>query len=396
MCTWLADPRLLDAFFAQHDFAALPALDAQGQIIVLAADELPPTSASLFFRHWQAPVQALPVLSDGFRRYFLWQLRASSAHQQLAWLQIWHRHLSMYAEAAYRAENLGLLARLCALNPSQCHAAELAQLLPATRENIFLRVLIREAQGQLSAQQMSAGQLMRLHGLSEYEARFEHYLGSVLRNLGRQVSVEYTLDGCLLFETSGVADLRDCYLDIGQDCKEELVDIITLVCDCAGIRMQTSLWRNCGELPGLTQLLRETCWSALTAQTADNLINVIFQFRWLDDDADRLAKWRAYLRIYPNFHAMLIQLEGGSQEKFSLLWYKLIDSLDDAAGMCATVIDALPVMHMLSQAPYANEIDYGYALPNLISYLPAHLRRALPSLGGHFWRTFERACRREK
>lgn len=320
LCTWLADPRLLDAFFAQHDFAALPALDAQGQIIVLAADELPPTSASLFFRHWQTPVQALPVFPDGFRRYFLWQLRACSAHQQLAWLQIWHRHLSMYAEAAYRAENLGLLARLCSLSPAQCHAAELAQLLPVTRENIFLRVLIREAQGQLSAQQMSAGQLMRLHGLSGDEARFEFYLRNILRNLGRQVRAEYSLDGCLLYESSNMSELRDYMLTAKHDCQDVPVDAIVRACDAAGINTLVSLWDYCAELPGLAQLLRETCWGKFSQQAAETWLNIFYKFIDEDEKEKLQAKWLVYLKLFSACHDVLISLPAERQDKLARTW----------------------------------------------------------------------------
>ncbi|MFZ6768107.1 hypothetical protein ACO0LM_13685 [Undibacterium sp. Di26W] len=394
LCTWLADQRLLDAFFARHDFVNSPVLDAQGQLISLAADQVP-SSAALFFGHWKMPVQGLPVFSDGFRRYFLWQLRTSSTDQQLAWLQIWHSHNSMQADDEWRSENLYLLAHMCALDVTQCHGAELAQLLPVNRQNIFLRLLILEVQGRLSVQQMNPEQLMRLHELTEDGARFEYYLGNVLRNLSWQVSVEYSLAGCLLFEMSGEIDLSSFRLVAMHDCKEELIDIIMQACGCARIRMHSTLWRACGELPGLAQLLRETCWGKLTAQTADNLINVIFQFRWLDDDANRLAKWGAYLQVYPRFHTALIQLTGEVQEKLVLLWYQLIDGLNDNAEICATVEDALPLMQMLAQPPYSNNIDYGYALPNLITYLPVHLRRALPDLGRHFWYLFERACRRE-
>lgn len=394
LCAWLADHRLMDAFFARHDFVKLPLLDAQGRHIVLAVDDVP-GSAALLLRHWQMPAQALLRLPDGFKHYFLWQLRAAAAPQQLAWLQIWHRHNSMHADNEYRLENLHLLAHLCAIAALQYNAVELAQLLPTGRQNIFLRFLIREIQGRLSLQQMNSEQLIRLHELTEDDTRFEYYLGSVLRNLNRQVSVEYSLAGCLLFEMSGETDLSSYRLTAYRDCKEELIDVIVQACDCACIHMHINIWRACAELPGLAQLLRETCWGKLTAQTADNLINVIFQFRWLDDDAHRLAKWRAYLQIHPRFHTVLIQLTGKTQEKLVLLWYQLIDGLDDNAEICATVEDGLPLLKMLAQAPYCNDIDYGYALPNLITYLPVHLRRTLPDLGRHFWSLFERACRRE-
>lgn len=396
LCRWLADPRLLDAFFAQHDFTVLPVLDAQGQLMPLAADTVH-GSAALHFHRWRTLAQDLPVLPDTFRRNFLWQLRVCSADQQLAWLQMWYRHSSLHSDDASRSEKLVLLARLCAMNTAQTHAAELALLLPEKRQNIFLRVLMREAQGQLSMQQMSADQLMRLHDLSDDDVRFELYLRKILCNLSRQVSVEYSLTGCLLFEMSGATDLRYCGLTVFHDCQEEVADIISLACERAGVGMHLSLWRLCSELPGLASLMRETCWHELTAQTADTLINVICLFNWMDDDADKLRKWREYVKVYSRFHSLLIQHRAGSQEKLASLWYLLIESFDtQEPGSLHTVIeDALPLMAMLSQAPYSHNITYGFALTNLINYLPVEMRSGLRGLSGQFWSLFERACRRE-
>lgn len=394
LCTWLADPRLLDAFFAQHDFAALPALDSQGQLIVLAADELPPTSVSLFFRHLQVPVQALPVMPDGFRRYFLWQLRAYSAHQQLAWLQIWHRHQSMYAEASCRAENLGLLARVCALSPAQCHVAELAQLLPATRQNIFLRVLIREAQGQLSAQQMSAGQLMRLHGLSEDDARFEFYLRNILRNLGRQVSAEYSLDGCLLYESSNMSELRDYMLTAKHDCQDVPVDAIVRACDAAGINSLVSLWDYCAELPGLAQLLRETCWGKFSQQAAETWLNIFYKFIDEDEKEKLQKKWLVYLKLFSVCHDVLIGLPADRQNKLALMWKNFVDGWDDAQTLPKAMHDFLPLMHQLCLPPFSIEVDYGHSFVNIVESWPDDKRHEILALDDRVWRQFERACRR--
>ncbi|MES2041208.1 MAG: hypothetical protein V4495_25600 [Pseudomonadota bacterium] len=394
LCRWLADPRLLDAFFARHDFTVLPVLDAHGLVLPLAADTVP-GSAALHFHRWRTLAQELPVLPDAFRRNFLWQLRVCSADQQLAWLQIWHQHNSLHGDEVSRSEKLVLLTRLCAMNAAQTHAAELALLLPEKRQNIFLRVLMREAQGQLSVQQMSAGQLMRLNGLTENDARFEIYLGGILRNLGRKVGMEYGLAGVLLFEMSGELELSEHQIDTMGECADVPVEMLIQACDRAGRSYYISLWRMCADMQGVAKLLRETDWMALTKTVADTLIGVMQNIVWWDDDDLRLRKWPAYLSVYPRFHAMLVQLQGARQEKFAMLWYQLIQDWDDPAGLSAAVDDALPLMHMLSQAPYSETIVYGGVLPNLISYLPADMRHHLPDLGTQFWSLFERACRRE-
>lgn len=396
LCHWLADARLLDTFFAHHDFAGLPALNAQGQAMLVPAG-LIPNSATLYLHHWNRQAQELPALPEEFRRYLLWQLRACSADLQLAWLRIWREYSSMDVDEIVASEKLCLLAHLCAMNVNGTHVAQLALLLPEHRQALFLRVLLREAQGRLSSQQMTADQLLRLHGLTEDDARFEFYLCRILCNLSRQVSVEYSLTGCLLFEMSDGTDLRYANLIAFNDCKDEVADIILLACERAGVRMHLPLWRSCSELPGLASLMRETCWPALTAQTADTLINVICQFNWMDDDADKLRKWRECMREYPRFHAQLILQQAWSQEKLASLWHLLIESLDtkEPDNLHAVIEDALPLMVMLSQPPYSRHINYGCALTNLIEYLPAEMRNGLRGLSEQFWRFFERACRRE-
>ncbi|BBB62088.1 hypothetical protein UNDKW_3815 [Undibacterium sp. KW1] len=396
LCHWLADARLLDAFFARHDFTALPVLDAEGQVMSLAAG-LIPSSATLYLHHWNRPAQELPVLPEAFRRCLLWQLRACSADLQLAWLQIWHQYGGMHADDIARSQKLAVLARLCAMNTDHTHAAELALLLPENRQTIFLTVVMREVQGSLSPQQMTADQLMRLHDLTEDNARFELYLRKILCNLSRQVNVEYSMTGCLLFEMSGATDLRYSGLTVFHDCTEEVADIINLACERAGVRMHLSLWRSCCELPGLASLMRETSWHELTAQTADTLINVIGLFNWMDDDADKSRKWREYMMVYSSFHALLLQHQAGPQEKLASLWYLLTESFgtQETGSLKAVIEDALPLMAMLSQEAYSCHITYGCALTNLINYLPAEMRSGLRDLNGQFWSLFERACRRE-
>ncbi|MFZ6733641.1 hypothetical protein ACO0LG_17070 [Undibacterium sp. Ji42W] len=396
LCHWLADARLLDAFIASHDFATLPALNAQGQVMSLPAGFMP-SSATLYWHHWNRPAQELPVLPEAFRRCLLWQLRACSADLQLAWLQIWHQCSSQHTDDIARSQKLAALARLCAMNTDNTHAAQLTLLLPENRQTIFLAVVMREVRGSLSSQQMTADQLMRLHDLSGYDARFELYLRKTLCNLSRQVNVEYSLTGCLFFEMSGATDLRYSGLTVFHGCKEEVADIINLACERAGVRMHLSLWRSCGELPGLASLMRKTCWHEMTAQTADTLISVICLFKWMDDDADKLRKWREYMKVYPRFHALLIQHQAEPQEKLASLWYLLTERFDtQAAGSLKAVVeDALPLMAMLSQEPYSCHITYGCALTNLINYLPAEMRIGLRDLSGEFWSLFERACCRE-
>ena len=394
LCRWLADPRLLDAFFARHDFTVLPVLDAHGLVLPLAAD-IAPTSAALYFHRWRALAQELPVLPDAFRRNFLWQLRECSADQQLAWLQIWHQHNSLHSDEVSLSEKLVLLARLCAMNTAQTHAAELALLLPEKRQNIFLRVLMREVQGQLSVQQMSADQLMRLHVLTEEDSRFEYYLRSSFANLQRQVSVEYSLAGCLLFEMSGETTLREYMLSAKLDCNDVPVEAIVKACDAIGIGSRVSLWGYCAELPGLAKLLRETQWEKFNQEAACTWFNVMYNFVGEDDKDNLHAKWQVYLDLFYICHDALIALPAGRQNKLALMWKNFIDGWGKASTMARAAREFLPLMHKLCLPPFSANIDYGHSFVNIVEAWPEDERQEILDLDIRVWLHLERACRRQ-
>ncbi|MFZ6781178.1 hypothetical protein ACO0LD_30455 [Undibacterium sp. Ji83W] len=394
LCRWLADPRLLDVFFAQHDFTVLPVLDAQGLVLPLAAD-IVPTSAALYFHRWRALAEELPVLPDAFRRNFLWRLRECSADQQLAWLQIWHQHNSLHSDEVSRSEKLVLLARLCAMNTGQTHAAELALLLPEKRQNIFLRVLMREVQGKLSVQQMNADQLIRLQDLTEEDSRFEYYLRSSLANLQRLVSVEYSLAGCLLFEMSGETNLREYMLGAKLDCKDVPVEAIVKACDATGGGPRISLWDYCAELPGLAKLLRETQWEKLNQGAAQTWLNVMYNFMDEDDKDKQQAKWRVYLDVFYVCHDALIALPADRQDKLALMWKNFIDGWGKASSMARAAREFLPLMHKLCLPPFSANIDYGHSFVNIVETWPEDERQEILDLDMRIWLHLERACRRQ-
>ncbi|MFZ6679651.1 hypothetical protein [Undibacterium sp. Tian12W] len=394
LCDWLADARLLDAFFARHDFAALPVLDAQGQVMSLSAG-LIPSSATLYLHHWNRPAQELPVLPEAFRRCLLWQLRACSADLQLAWLQIWHQHSGQHADDIARSQKLAVLARLCAMNTDNTHAAQLTLLLPENRQTIFLAVVMREVQGSLSPQQMTADQLMRLHDLSGDDARFEFYLCNILRNLAKQVSVEYSLTGCLLYEASDISELRDYVLTASHDCQDVPLEAIARACKAVGIKSRVSLWDYCAKFPGLAHYLRETQWEKLSEPAADTWLHVFYNFMDEDEKEKMQAKWQVYLTLFSACHNVLINLPADRQNKLALMWRHFIGGWDDARSLPQAVQDFLPLMHKLCLPPFKAEIDYGHSFVNIVETWPIDKRAEIIAIDDSVWRQLELACRRE-
>ncbi|MFZ6719808.1 hypothetical protein [Undibacterium sp. Ji49W] len=394
LCRWLADARLLDAFFTRHDFSVFPVLDARGQVMSLPAGFMI-SSATLYFHHWNTPAQELPVMAEAFRRCFLWQLRACSADMQMAWLRIWHQYSSLSAGEALLTQTLPVLARLCAMNSGDTHGAQLALLLPENRQAIFLNIVMREVQGKLSPQQMSVDQLMRLHDLSEDDTRFEFYLRNILRNLGRQVTVEYSLTGCLLYEASDISELLDYMLSAKHDCQDVPVDAIVRACDAAGIKSWVSLWDYCAELPGLAQLLLETRWEKISQEAAETWLNIFYKFVGEDEKGKLQAKWQVYLKLFSSCHDVLISLPTERQNKLAQMWCCFIGGWDDALTLPQAVHDFLPLMQRLCLPPFKAEIDYGHSFVNIVETWPIDKRAEVIAIDDSIWRQFELACRRE-
>lgn len=314
LCAWLGDDRLLDGFFARHDFASLPGLDADGRPFLNAAA---PTVSQLLALRSSVEQGQWPALPEAFRRAFLWQLRLRPVADLLAWLQVW-RGLG----GPQQGPSLALPARLCALAPDAHEWAGLAFNLSPARQIVYLRAVLVQRAHLLPHDALSASQLLALD--AEDDEHFDIYLNAVLSNLSRHVSAAYTLCGCLLANR-----ITDAYrterlglrLYAAKDCVSvPMADLhrMSTAVGPGGNHWELSAWKNCSSLPGFDTVLRDTCWERLSPAAADQWLAIFQSIIWDEHEDGKIEKrWRAYLSIFPQWHRSLAALSGAWQEKYA-------------------------------------------------------------------------------
>ena len=385
---WLLDMRLLDAFFARHDFAALPALDQDGMPLLNCQAR---TTTAFLAHGWQVPVQDIPALPGEFRRYFLWHLRHRSHQLLLAWLSIW-RALAVDDNA----EQIGLLARLCAVAAEQPDWAGLLTHLRPARQAIYLRALLKHHSYLLAPAVFGPEQMSRLDALTENDTYFSLFLDIVLDNLGRKLSAEYSLTGCSIATMRGSVEQHGWQLRARFDTDDVPVDLLISISDLADTEMAVRLWRFCGELPGFAGFLRSVNWQVLSGRAADTLINVSYHFFSYEDEEIRLLdKWRVYLKVFSACHEILLTLEGEWQEKMARMWQHIIDGWVEFSRLETALDDILPLMEKMCAPPFSATANVGYTLLNLLEPLSSAHRAQLSELGPRTWLLLERACRRQ-
>lgn len=397
LAAWLSDDRLLDGFFARHDFARLPVLDAQGQpsSLCLERNQTPSVAALLSSSAGLEPGQ-WPALPDAFRRAFLWQLRERPVSELWDWLELW-RGLG----SAHQGPGLTLAAQLCAVDPASHGWARLALTLLPARQIIFLDAVLKQRAYVLSCAELSANQLMELDAVAADDARFASYLHAVLHNLSRHVSTAYTLCACAL--ANRMPEYRHerdgSRLRTAKNCTVvPMSDIVRMSAAVGESRQFWELraWDFCGQFPGFDRILRETCWEQLGADSADQWMAIFSQIFWDEQDERKIDKrWRAHLAVFPDWQRGLASLSGPWQEKYVRMLRGHVGGWEDIDHFRESVPYLLPLQLRLCSAPFSADADGDCVLSAMAEQLPARSWRELAEADERTWLAIERACRRD-
>lgn len=394
LCAWLSDDRLLDGFFARHDFTRLPALQADGQ--PWASSDPAPTATGFLARRAGVEPGQWPVMPEAFRRAFLWQLRLLPLRETLAWLQLW-RGLG----SAQGGPELALLSRLCALAPSAHEWALIALNLSAVRQFIFLRALVEQRTYLLPRSALSVSQLVGLDADTDDDRRFSMYLNAVLENLNRQVNAAYTLCGCTLANRN-----QD------QHYEERMASRLVASTDCAQVpmadiyRMSTAVgregafwemraWECCGQLQGFDIVLRETCWEQLSFEVADQWMALFAQMDWDDEYGEkRVARWRAYLGVFHEWHRALVALPDVVHHKYVRMLRHYVNGWDDVDSLRKSVAYLLPLQERFCQPPFSTSADGDCILSSMAEHVGVRGWQQLAATDERTWLLTEHSCRR--
>ena len=395
---WLSDDRLLDDFFARHDFARLPCLDAHGHpLLNFPGPDQTPTVSGLLAHGAGMEAAPWPVLPETFRRAFAWSLRMAPARTLLAWLHAW-RGLG----SPQQGVELALPARLCALAPGAHEWAALALHLPPARQIVFLSAVLAQHTCLAPCDALSVTQLMELDATTANEQRFDVYINAVLSNLSRQVSAAYTLCGCLLAEQRTDVDRMTSLrarLFADADCAHVPMADIDRMSRAVGVdgqHWELSAWENCSKLPGFDYVLRETCWEKLGVHVADQWMAIFSEMRWDDVLEEKIAKRSsAFAAMFPDWHRALTALSGPWQEKFVRMLRSYVSGWDDVDSLRNSVAYLLLLQQSLCRPPCSAAADGDAVLSSMARDLPVEGWQQLAATGERTWLMVERACRRD-
>jgi hypothetical protein len=392
LLAWMADDRLLDGFFARHDFARWPVLGPDGQPdLIDVGHEGTPTVAALLTRHGIGEDAGFPIV---FRRHFLWLSRTGPSHDRIAWLRLW-RALGAPAQG----ELLAMLARLCAVDSTAHGWAELALNLPQARQSTFLLRVLQRLSYRLPSTQLSGEQLSAFDALSDDDTHFDAFIDVALDNLNRGVNIAYTLIGCLL--PSGVHSVESSMraLLATAHCNEVPVEdierMLTAVGD-DGAHWARSAWKSCALQTGYARILSETRWESLTQETADRWLSLFRVREWdFEDPTLRAAQWQVRLAMFPELQRQLLGLPPERQEKFVRMLCDHVHGWDDPATLRNSWPVLVSLQVRLCRPPFSARAAGDFVLTALAMNLPTTGWQQLAATPERTWLAIERACRRD-
>lgn len=391
---WLGDDRLLDGFFARHDFDRLPVLDANGRPFGKLSAKTP-TVAGLLARRMEADPEQCPALPEAFRRSFLWQLRTQPLREVLAWLEIW-RGLG----GRHQGPELVLPSRLCALDPASHEWAKLALHLSPARQIVFIDAVLKHRAYRLPRSALSTEQLIALDAESTDDWRFDIYVNAVFANMHRGVSATYTLTGCVLAsrvtKPHRLERLAGSLLAAKECADIPMADIDRMSSALDDDDSELSVWRTCGELSGFARILKDTCWERLEKAVADRWLCLFRRVTWDDDEELKIAKrWGVHLDSFTAWHGVLMTLSGQWQEKFVELIHDQIDGWENIERLRRSIPYLLPLQQRLCRPPYSMNDCVGAVLSSMSEYASDAAWQQLAAAEERTWLIVERACRRD-
>lgn len=388
---WMSDDRLIDGFFARHDFARWPVLGPDGKpwpIDKFAGGR--PTVAALLAMRGQSVDASFPLI---FRRHFLWALRDCPASQRIAWLRLW-RALGAPSQAAL----LPILARLCALDAAAHEWAGMAiSLLPA-RQSIFLLCLLKHHTYRLPASQLSGEQLDAFNMLSGDDDNFAAFLDVAFDNLTRGVNIAYTLIGCHLPARDGRPESLTSHLCVASHADHvPVADIERMLAALGedGVHWARSAWESCATQPGFARVLTETRWESLSSCVADRWLSLFQVTEWdFEKPASRAAQWKVRLAMFPELQQEMLKLPSDRHLRFVAMQLDYVAGWDDPVTLKTSWPVVLPLQVRLCSPVYPSRATGNGALSSMAIHLCDARLRWLAEIPDHSWLAIEKASRR--
>ena len=157
----------------------------------------------------------------------------------------------------------------------------------------------------------------------------------------------------------------------------------------------TTLWRHCGELPPLADIIARDGWRSLPPRDAERLLWVYLDFVWTSDGPEVIDQKVAHAAANLNRVIALVASVAPAYRP------KVIEAVDEAyrrwnrANPLATAFPhALDLVERLARAPFASHANAMRALVNMVGHADPDIQLRLATAPDRVFLRLDKACRR--
>lgn len=340
------------------------------------------------------------------RRDRLWKLPADfSLH---IWPQL--RELSVAEFSAYLrifqqlelSKNLPLLSTISRLLSLQTASevlpwCQIGERLGPERRLAYFSVLAKTTGDRQSLPMLQPDHVLALDQVAPAE-RFEKWLERLVARAELGIPVDYLLAGIRLAAKFHVID-DDFRVDHGcAEFSEAIAEELALrwrdVAKPGFLAIQ--IWRCCGELPGMADVLRRDWTQLLDAQSAYKYLSSIQQLAYLDlPERKRSEKWQAVKAQLPKLETLLESVPVDYRSKAIDYFFDCVWWWDEPKQIKTLVPMLFRVISMLARPPFRRDHRTASATAFFFQMPAADDLEKFLGAPERSWHAFEKACARE-
>lgn len=223
-----------------------------------------------------------------------------------------------------------------------------------------------------------------------------HRLFWLLRGLATGLEPEYLMAG---FRMSDRDKGNDSFANITQAgyFPEKAISDLTAHLEPADDYYEGlahTVWRSCGELPGLGEVIEAIDWASLSPETAHRYLRLFLDCGWYEPDEIE-AKWAFVRGQIGRIEEQLHTVPSAYQGKWvtglkDLLWF-----WDDPTALADNLPRVFALLRRLSAPPFQTDCDTADVTSDYLGNLNGTLRERFLAAPDASFRHLEQACRRQ-
>lgn len=267
---------------------------------------------------------------------------------------------------------------------------------PAPWQELCLSLLIESKAYTLDAECVSGGNRERLAQVRDGNWPV-HRLFWLLCGLARGFDPEYLIAGYRMSDRDRGNDSFASTRQSGYFPDWAVSDLMAHLASAdvyyAGLAL--SVWRSCGELPGLGQIIARTDWRRLAPDVARSYL-WLYEHYASEDLAPRRrdAKWAFLRNQAPQIEAHLHAVPAIYQGKWVAALRKFIWALDEPNELAECLPAAFVLLRRLARPPFRPSTDTAHVTVDFLGNLDVTRRERFLNAPDSCFRHLEKACRR--